>query len=138
MATDWHCVYVPLDWSEEQLKTVYNHDLRNVLGNLLARVLSPRLIESIADSAKAVSSLPDDKRQGLSYADLIADSDQLYSAEDRAIKHTLSTVQEDVQRLMDDFEYGKALERLYQCVVTVRYRLPRILQGQILTSTCFF
>lgn len=125
------------DWSEEQLKTVYNHDLRNVLGNLLARVLSPRLIESIADSHNAFSSLPEDERRGLSYAELIADEDSPYSAEDRRIKHTLRSAQEDVQRLMDDFEYGKALERLYQCVVTVRCRLDHLFSYlKRLTSTC--
>lgn len=108
------------DWSEEQLKTVYNHDLRNVLGNLLGRVTAPKLSTALSNAQPYIAQMSDQAKTGLSYASLLDDANPAFSAEDKELKQTLTDVKTDVEQLMDDFEYGRALERIQECLVKVR------------------
>lgn len=96
---------------------MYDHDLRNVLGNLLARATSPKLSNAIANARLYVRPISGENASQVSYPSLLNDVEGKYGAEDKEIKQMLVTTRADVERLMDDFEFGRALERINECLV---------------------
>jgi methionyl-tRNA synthetase len=109
-----------LDWSESQLETIYNHDLRNVYGNLLARTVSPKFQRALAVAREHVRTMPHDLVPGTSYISLLEDQDRTYEADDHHIRHILRTSKSDVYQLMEEFEFSRALERIQECLMKVR------------------
>lgn len=49
------------------------------------------------------------------------DQNGTYQADDQHIRHILHTSKADVSQLMDEFEFGRALGRIQQCLVKVRH-----------------
>lgn len=64
--------------------------------------------------------MSDEARASLSYVSLLGGVNPVFSAEDEELKQTLTDVKTDVEQLMDDFEYGRTLERIHECLVKVR------------------
>jgi len=53
----------------------------------------------------------------VSYSSLLEDQDGTSQADDQHIRHILSTSKADVGQFMDEFEFGRALGRIQQCLV---------------------
>lgn len=101
------------------MQIVYNHDLRNQLGNLLARVTTPRLTSSLAaiDDFFSSSLSATSSYENLSY-EAIAEH-----TADVEIHDSWKLLQKDVDALMEDFEFSKALERVLDTLAKVSFRL---------------
>lgn len=117
--------YTQPDWSEEQLETIYNHDLCNVYGNLLARTVSAKFRRALAVAREHVRTMPHDLTRRVSYISLLEDQDGTYETEDHHIRHILRTLNSDVHQLMEEFEFSRALERIQECLIKVRTSLTQ-------------
>lgn len=102
---------------------MYDHELRNVLGNLLARVTASRLSSALSKAQPYVAEMANEAAASVSYTSLLSDVDGANKLEDEELKQTLTSVKDDVERFMDDFEFGRALERINECLVKVCFVL---------------
>lgn len=107
------------DWSEDHLKTMYRHDLCNVYGNLVGRTISPKFRQALATARAHVCAVPHDLASCVSYSSLLEDQAGMYKADDQYLGHILRMVKSDVDQLMDEFEFGRALDRIQQCLMKV-------------------
>lgn len=107
------------DWSESQLETVYNHDLRNVMGNLLNRVCAPRLSKTLRRAGRFVDEMDSGASRSVQYESLLSDGQSEFEVADGELKRSLSTVKADVEAFMEEFEFARALERIQECLALV-------------------
>jgi hypothetical protein len=112
-----------LDWSEAQILKHYDHDLRSVIGNLLARVTSSRLLNTL----EGFESDSDSPTWDIASYALADDVD----GQDLGTRSILEALPGQVERHFATLEIGKALEAIHAALDHVRPNHLRTLNSNL-------
>ncbi|KAF8311059.1 hypothetical protein DL93DRAFT_2061473 [Clavulina sp. PMI_390] len=100
------------NWSDTELRKVYDHDLRNTIGNLLARLTGPKIGQSLAHATDYLEWHSQHGPKDVLGLPAQSEFIPVRASPDGQLKASLTTLRDDVGALMGRYEYGKAIERI--------------------------